>query len=171
MPRYKKKYPCPLHSALPPRPNGFHGHPRSISCLAIAPPSLEWPFILSSACLPVRVKIQPSRYGIGKLESLRGRSKVIPRTLAMSILTPRAISLVSGRWLSVRVYTNHIYPKVSCSLDLTLKLWDCNNDFKNIRTLYGHDHSVSSARFLPGDDFIISASRDKTIRVWEVSTG
>lgn len=50
-------------------------------------------------------------------------------------------------------------------------MWDATNDFKNIRTLYGHDHSVSSARFLPGDDFIISASRDKSIKVWEVATG
>lgn len=60
---------------------------------------------------------------------------------------------------------------VSCSSDLTIKLWDSNNDWKNVKTLYGHDHSISSVKFLKGDDFIISGSRDKTIRVWEVATG
>lgn len=60
---------------------------------------------------------------------------------------------------------------VSCSSDLTLKIWDTNNDWNNVKTLYGHDHSISSARYLPSDDFIVSASRDRTIRVWEVSSG
>lgn len=60
---------------------------------------------------------------------------------------------------------------VSCSSDLTLKLWDTNNDWKNVKTLYGHDHSVSSARFMPSDALIVSASRDRTIRVWEVASG
>lgn len=60
---------------------------------------------------------------------------------------------------------------VSCSSDLTVKIWDTNNDWKNVKTLYGHDHSISSAKFLPNDDFIVSASRDRTIRVWEVSSG
>ena len=31
----------------------------------------------------------------------------------------------------------------SCSNDLTIKLWDPNNEYKHIRTLLGHDHSVS----------------------------
>ncbi|KAG8801925.1 protein with putative role during mitosis [Serendipita sp. 399] len=60
---------------------------------------------------------------------------------------------------------------VSCSLDLTIKLWDTNNDYKMIRNYYGHDHSVSTVRFIPGDDSIISASRDKTLRVWDVASG
>ena len=37
--------------------------------------------------------------------------------------------------------------------------------------IQGHDHNVSSVMFLPNGDFIVSASRDKTIRMWEVSTG
>lgn len=46
-----------------------------------------------------------------------------------------------------------------------------NNDYKCIKTLYGHDHSVSSVTFLPSGDKIVSASRDKTIKVWEFASG
>ena len=60
---------------------------------------------------------------------------------------------------------------MSCSSDLTLKVWDATSEYKNTKTLYGHDHSVSSVRFLPSDDFIVSASRDRSIRLWEVSSG
>lgn len=35
----------------------------------------------------------------------------------------------------------------------------------------GHDHNVSGVGFLPNGDFIVSASRDKTIKMWEVATG
>ena len=35
----------------------------------------------------------------------------------------------------------------------------------------GHDHNVSSVQFMPSGDFIVSASRDKTMKMWEVATG
>jgi platelet-activating factor acetylhydrolase IB subunit alpha len=60
---------------------------------------------------------------------------------------------------------------VSCSADLTIKVWDTNNDYKCIRTLYGHDHSVSSVAVIPTTDIIVSASRDKTIKLWEMASG
>ncbi|OHE91408.1 nuclear distribution protein pac-1a, partial [Colletotrichum orchidophilum] len=67
----------------------------------------------------------------------------------------------------------------SCSNDLTIKLWDPSDDYKNIRTLPGHDHSVSAVRFIssgsagnPGSgNLLVSASRDKTLRIWDVATG
>lgn len=67
----------------------------------------------------------------------------------------------------------------SCSSDLTIKLWDPADDYKNIRTLPGHDHSVSAVRFVPSGaagapasgNLLVSASRDKTLRIWDVSTG
>lgn len=67
----------------------------------------------------------------------------------------------------------------SCSTDLTIKLWDPSDAYKNIRTLPGHDHSVSSVRFIPtgaagfpsAGNLLVSASRDKTLRVWDVTTG
>ncbi|UOH80908.1 nuclear distribution protein PAC1 [Cryptococcus neoformans] len=61
--------------------------------------------------------------------------------------------------------------QATCSSDLTVKLWDTANDYTNVKTLHGHDHSVSSVRFMPDGDSLVSASRDKTIRVWQVSSG
>lgn len=67
----------------------------------------------------------------------------------------------------------------SCSSDLTIKLWDPADEYKNIRTLPGHDHSVHAVRFIPtgaagapsSGNLLVSASRDKTLRIWDVSTG
>ncbi|PLN76694.1 nuclear distribution protein nudF [Aspergillus taichungensis] len=60
----------------------------------------------------------------------------------------------------------------SCSSDLTVKLWDPSNQYANIRTLAGHDHSVCAVRFLPSNgNLLVSASRDGSIRIWDASTG
>lgn len=59
----------------------------------------------------------------------------------------------------------------SCGADVLIKIWDTQNEWKNTKTLTGHEHSVSSVRFMPGDDLIISASRDRTMRVWNVAMG
>lgn len=67
----------------------------------------------------------------------------------------------------------------SCGHDLTIKLWDPSDDYKNIRTLPGHDHSVSAVRFIPSGasgaplsgNLLVSSSRDMTIRIWDVTTG
>lgn len=67
----------------------------------------------------------------------------------------------------------------SCSSDLTIKLWDPSDEYKNIRTLPGHDHSVSAVRFIPSGsagaplsgNLLVSTSRDRTLRIWDVTTG
>ena len=65
---------------------------------------------------------------------------------------------------------SHVHLIVSCAYDLFIKLWNVENDYQNFATLRGHEHSVSSAKFLPGDDRIISSSRDQTVRIWEIAT-
>lgn len=40
-----------------------------------------------------------------------------------------------------------------------------------IRTLHGHEHNVSSVAFMPRGDMLVSASRDKTIKMWQLDTG
>lgn len=67
----------------------------------------------------------------------------------------------------------------SCSSDLTIKLWDPADDYKNTRTLAGHDHSVSAVRFISSGaveapssgNLLVSASRDKTLKIWDLTTG
>ncbi|PWY85991.1 nuclear distribution protein nudF [Aspergillus heteromorphus CBS 117.55] len=59
----------------------------------------------------------------------------------------------------------------SCSSDLSIKLWKPTDNYKNIRTLQGHDHIVSAVRFMPSGNLLVSASRDADMRVWDVTTG
>ncbi|KAL0476090.1 WD40-repeat-containing domain protein [Neurospora intermedia] len=67
----------------------------------------------------------------------------------------------------------------SCSSDLTIKLWDPSDEYKNIRTLPGHDHIVSSVRFIPSGaagapasgNLLVSASKDNSLKIWDVTTG
>lgn len=67
----------------------------------------------------------------------------------------------------------------SCSSDLTIKLWDPTDAYKNIRTLSGHDHSVDAVRFIPSGasgafssgNMLVSASGDKTLKIWDTTTG
>ncbi|KAK7207225.1 nuclear migration protein-like protein nudF [Myxozyma melibiosi] len=59
----------------------------------------------------------------------------------------------------------------SCSSDLTIKIWSESNGYKNIKTLKGHDHTVSCVRFSADGERLASASRDKTVRIWAVDTG
>jgi platelet-activating factor acetylhydrolase IB subunit alpha len=46
----------------------------------------------------------------------------------------------------------------------------CHIEFLFYNFILGHDHNVSSVTFTPSGDHIISCSRDKTIKIWEVST-
>jgi platelet-activating factor acetylhydrolase IB subunit alpha len=59
---------------------------------------------------------------------------------------------------------------VTCSSDLFIKIWDSTSDWKNTKTFPGHEHAVSSVKFMPGDQHIVSASRDRTIRVFDIAS-
>jgi platelet-activating factor acetylhydrolase IB subunit alpha len=80
----------------------------------------------------------------------------------------------------------------SCSTDLSIKLWDVST-YMCLRTLRGHDHTISSVVFVPllgltaaagdtktgtgvdsaqaGCQSLLSASRDSTVKLWDVETG
>lgn len=78
-----------------------------------------------------------------------------------------------GLWILVLnfifIYWLIAFP-VSCSADMSVKLWDFTS-YECVKTLHGHDHNVSSVCFLPSGDAVFSSSRDRTIKMWEVATG
>ena len=45
------------------------------------------------------------------------------------------------------------------------------NKYTCIKTLNGHDHTVSAVEFLPNSDLLLSCSRDATIKLWETNSG
>lgn len=65
----------------------------------------------------------------------------------------------------------------TCSADMSIKLWDFSgksNDYACIKTLMGHDHSVTGVTFLSSESSstqIASCSRDKTIKIWDTNSG
>ncbi|KAK8789033.1 hypothetical protein V5799_021192 [Amblyomma americanum] len=102
---------------------------------------------------------------------------------------PERHALMGHRSPVTRVAFHPVYSvAVSASEDASIKVWDYETgDFE--RTLkghtdsvqdigfdhtgkfLGHDHNVSSVCFLPSGDHVVSCSRDKSIKMWEVSTG
>ena len=59
---------------------------------------------------------------------------------------------------------------VSCSEDLTIKLWNSSSPFNCIKTLVGHNEWVNSVIELSNNNYIVSGSVDWTIRFWNQST-
>lgn len=68
---------------------------------------------------------------------------------------------------------------VSGSSDMSIKVWKSGNktnqfdlnEFYCHRTLLGHEHIVSGLISIDDTEFTISVSRDKTIKVWDRTTG
>ncbi|KAI5953182.1 LIS1 [Candida jiufengensis] len=58
----------------------------------------------------------------------------------------------------------------SCSSDLVIKLYDAKT-FQHLRTLKGHEHTISSLKFSQNSNYLYSASRDKTVKIWNVIDG
>lgn len=136
--------------------------------------------LVASASEDAMIQIQDWMMAEGGVQVLRGHTKAV-NGLAWDS---------TGWWL------------ISASSDLTLKCWlldwegeQGSGSWKCVRTLHGHDHTVSSvvcvkpvtsnsvstaalsgggetgAEGKASTDWIVSASRDKTIKIWELSTG
>jgi platelet-activating factor acetylhydrolase IB subunit alpha len=68
---------------------------------------------------------------------------------------------------------------VSGSSDMSIKIWKSGNktnvfdlnEFFCTRTLLGHEHIVSGLVSLDDTELTVSVSRDKTIRIWDRTTG
>lgn len=132
----------------------LESHREAITCVAFHPIFSS----LASGSEDYTIKIWD--WELGELErTVKGHTKAV---LDVDFGGPRGGTLLA-----------------SCSSDLTIKLWDPSDEYKNIRTLPGHDHSVSAVRFVPSGaagspssgNLLVSASRDKSLRIWDVSTG
>jgi WD40 repeat protein len=53
--------------------------------------------------------------------------------------------------------------------DSTVKVWDCRNAFRLVRSFRGHTGLVSSLAFSPDSGRLVSGSRDHKVKVWDVS--
>lgn len=59
----------------------------------------------------------------------------------------------------------------SCSADLTIKVWDYESKTRIKTITGGHEHNITGVEFMPTGDFLVSASRDGTLRMWDVASG
>lgn len=66
---------------------------------------------------------------------------------------------------------NKSYMLATCSSDLSIKIWD-GATYKQMRTLSGHEHTVSSIAYSKVKPHILySVSRDKTVKIWDLTSG
>lgn len=145
----RNKDPASWLPRSPPR-HLLESHQAIVNCLAFHPTFTS----LASGSDDSTVKIWD--WELGELErTLKGHTKAV---LDVDYGGPTGNTLLA-----------------SCSSDSTIKLWDPADEYKNIRTLTGHDHSVSAVRFIPAKSksttLLVSASGDKTLRVWDIAAG
>ncbi|KAJ5087257.1 WD domain-containing protein [Penicillium angulare] len=132
---------------LPQQPRySLHSHRDSINCIAFHPRFSS----IASGSDDFTIKIWDWEYG--ELEAtLKGHTRTV-RDVDYGDTS-------SGVLLA------------SCSSDLTIKLWNPTDGYKNIRTLQGHEHIISAVRFLPSRDMLASASKDENVKLWNVTNG
>ncbi|KAI3637762.1 hypothetical protein MIR68_004411 [Amoeboaphelidium protococcarum] len=114
------------------------------------------------------------------IQTLKGHTKgVTSLTFNQDTILNQSFAIVSDDNTQSRQQKSRFL--ISGSADTTIKIWDQTNNNNNpwscVRTLYGHDHSVSRVLMCPqqqqqlNGQLLYSCSRDKTIRKWNISTG
>ncbi len=68
------------------------------------------------------------------------------------------------------IFTADSQTLISCSMDNVVKLWSVN-DWKLVRTLKGHRHSVHTMALAPDENRLVTGSSDKTVKIWSFPDG
>lgn len=63
-----------------------------------------------------------------------------------------------------------VHMVATCLADLGIKVWDCHR-LQHVRTLSGHEHTVSLVVFLRSSAVLYLVSRDRTVRTWDLVSG
>lgn len=89
------------------------------------------------------------------------------------------VKILKGHTHSVNTVAWATNVLVSGSSDMTIKLWKSDNktnpndfaQFLCFKTLVGHEHAISMVYNIPETNISVSCSRDKTLKMWDRSTG
>lgn len=84
------------------------------------------------------------------------------------------VNVLTGSILSVSCvnFSNDGKRLLTGSLDKTLRIWDAEHDFEEIRTLWrSHNSEILCAAYSPDSKYILSGSKDKTLRLRDAITG
>jgi WD40 repeat protein len=60
---------------------------------------------------------------------------------------------------------------VTASEDNTARVWDTEEEDKQVLQLVGHTNDVQSAAYSPDGRYLVTASTDHTVRIWDARTG
>ena len=87
--------------------------------------------------------------------------------------TSERVAVIDAHYDYIRAISVHpTKPLVlSASDDMSIKMWDWEQGWKNIQTFEGHSHYVMAVAFNPKDsNTFASASLDMTIKVWNIAS-
>ena len=71
----------------------------------------------------------------------------------------------------IRLFPGYGHLLLSCSLDGTVKIWDCQTDRKCKQTYTGHSQAVKDIQFTHGGRRFYSAGFDTIVRLWDTEPG
>jgi len=59
---------------------------------------------------------------------------------------------------------------ISGGRDAYLRIWDLQDNYKEIRAIPAHNFTINDLVFSPTNDHFVTASRDKTIKIWDAGS-
>jgi pre-mRNA-processing factor 17 len=72
---------------------------------------------------------------------------------------------------AIELFPNVGHLLLSADLDGKVKIWDVYNKRRVLRTVFGHNHGVTAINFSPDGSRFLTASLDRTCKLWDTETG